>query len=92
MKQLEAPWLQAQPLTPGSLGRVTNVRWLKPLELPAATVGPHWARGEIDVSFNADTSGSPDGTIPAGKGWAWGFVLARRTPTSPWIVVDDGTG
>jgi hypothetical protein len=50
------------------------------------------ARGEVDVSFNADTSGSPDGTIPAGNGWTWGFVLARRTPTAPWIVVDDGVG
>jgi hypothetical protein len=90
MRQLEAPWIRAQALAPGSLGQVTNVRW-RTAEDEKQNVGPHWAPGEVYVPFNADTTGGGAGTIPASKGWPWGFVLARRSTTSPWVIVDEGT-
>lgn len=85
LRKLTAGTLQLQP---GDLGRVTHVRWH-----PAISENqtyPGFARGAVQVTFDAVTSGSRDGTIPADSHWTWGFVLARRSPTSRWLAVDDG--
>jgi hypothetical protein len=87
LKVLTTPRL---PLRPGELGHLSHIRW-------SAAVGAHeqtpgFSGPEVDVPFNATTTGSPDDTISAGPGWAWGFVLARRSPNSRWLLVDQGTG
>jgi hypothetical protein len=89
--QLKALTSTDLPLRSGDLGRVTDVRWLPGppdhAALPSGFVGP------VDCfSFNATTTGSPDGAIPSGPGWAWGFCVSRHTDTSPWLLVDQGIG
>ena len=92
MTKLESQSLQEQRLQPGSLGHLADVRWLTQTIKTKQTAGPGFRPGEVDVSFHADTTGSPDGSIPAQTDWSWGFVLARRIADSAWIVVDQGTG
>jgi hypothetical protein len=77
-------------IRPGDLGTITSVRWGQANR--ENTRYQDTVRPDVYVSFNAITTGSPDGTIPKQADWAWGFVLARRAPASPWLVVDDGVG
>jgi hypothetical protein len=75
-------------LHPGDLGHITDVHWLSPER--ETTRYPGFEPGDVYVEFLATTSGSPDDTIAASHDWRWGFVLARRSPHSRWLVVDNG--
>jgi hypothetical protein len=87
LKVLTTPRL---PLRPGELGQLSRIRWSTAVDAHEKT--PGFSGPEVYVPFNATTTGSPDDTISAGRGWAWGFVLARRSPSSRWLLVDQGTG
>lgn len=77
-------------LAPGELGRVTHVHWRTPIT--EGQTYPGFAPGAVYVPFDASTTGSPDHTIPLQKHWTWGFVMARMSPSSGWLAVDDGVG
>jgi hypothetical protein len=79
-------------LLPGGLGTLTDLRWGPSVHVPDNTKYPGFVLPDESVLFNATTTGSPDGTIPASTHWAWGLVLARKSASSPWLVVDDGLG
>jgi hypothetical protein len=79
-------------LVPGGLGTLTDLHWKPSVLVPENTKYPGFVLPDEYVLFNATTSGSPDATIPSATHWALGLVLARRSPSSPWLVVDDGLG
>jgi hypothetical protein len=78
------------PLHVGDLGEISDVHWMRPTR--ERRTYPGFAPGDVYVNFTATTTGSPDGTIPASNHWLWGFVLARPSPTSGWVLVDQGVG
>jgi hypothetical protein len=86
LKLLSTP---RDPLRPGDLGRLSQIRWSAAVFAHEQT--PGFSGREIYVPFNATTTGSPDGSIFSGSGWPWGFVLARRSSSSRWLLVDEGT-
>jgi hypothetical protein len=74
-------------LEPGALGHISHVRWLPAVTITQPQAG--FAPGAMYFPFTAVTTGNPNSGIPPQKHWRWGFVLARRSPDSRWLVIDD---